>query len=278
MPSLLEEFQQIALSDDGPARYIWSESKWSAADRVHSVESFLGATMDEVRLYHANLCVEEILRPFDMDDADFFRKGVLRREVTGNVSYPKQRDHSAHTLHNYLLGWYYVTHADAIRNALTSEFTRRGLINTKVSFEYCFTDLWPFPSLLHDIGYLFEGSLGLLSTAVQGSQVEIGAEVVDEYFSSYFWNSIGFGSIEDRQAALAFSGCILPDFSRRTMAAISDQLRYVGGLENIQSGFKKAGKDRGALPTEAFELCNRLVNRPSLFLIYRTGLHTRATC
>src|SRR4051812_45956114 len=128
MPTLLQEFRNIALASNGPAAHIWAESTWPKAEREASLNAFLGATMDEVRLFHANRCVEEILRPLDMEDAHFFRKGVLRREVTGNVSYPKQRDHSAHTLHNYLLGWYYREHSPAVQAAITGACKERGLL------------------------------------------------------------------------------------------------------------------------------------------------------
>lgn len=256
MPKLLSELRKILQAPDGPARLIWAESDWPEDQRALSVDNFLGATMDEVRLFHANRCVEEILRPLDMDDANFFRIGVLRREITGSVSYPKHRDHSAHTLHNYLLGWYFVAHCPVLREALSSEFDHRRIPTKKRLFEECFADIWPYVSLLHDVGYLFEGSLGLLSTAVQDSQIEIGASVVDEYFASYFWNSIGFGSIDDRRMALEFANYQPPDFSHRSVAAISDHLRFLGQTDALLSFVKKSMKGLESLPTDAFDLWN----------------------
>jgi hypothetical protein len=48
-----------------------------------------------------------ILQRTDIEEAAYFWQAVLRREITGNVTYSRQRDHFAHTLYNYLMGWYF---------------------------------------------------------------------------------------------------------------------------------------------------------------------------
>src|SRR5208337_515894 len=71
------------------------------------VKRFLTATMDEVRTTTSNRVALEVLKRIGLGDFDLFRKAVLRRELTGEIAYQNQRDHSSHTLYNYLLGWYF---------------------------------------------------------------------------------------------------------------------------------------------------------------------------
>jgi hypothetical protein len=66
---------------------------------------FLQATTDEVRTITSHRVAECILKQIGLSDTMQFREAVLRRELYGNIAYQGQRDHSAHTLNNYLLGW-----------------------------------------------------------------------------------------------------------------------------------------------------------------------------
>jgi hypothetical protein len=91
------------------------------------VRQFLTATMDEVRLATSSRVALDILNTIGISDAAHFREAVLRRELSGNIAYSRQRDHSAHTLYNYLLGWYFFTHSPPLRKALTKEFEKRGV-------------------------------------------------------------------------------------------------------------------------------------------------------
>src|SRR6266481_4639429 len=86
-------------------------------NREH-MRKFLFSTMDEVRLRYARTCTKEILKTTDLEDADHFRQGLLRREISRDVAYAKQRDHSAHTLHNYLMGWYLFENCPLIRTKI----------------------------------------------------------------------------------------------------------------------------------------------------------------
>lgn len=80
-------------------------SRIPPADAGH-LRSFLYANMDELRLHHAEKYADAILKISDHDDAMYFRHGVLRRELSGDMDYDRQRDHASHTLNNYLFGWY----------------------------------------------------------------------------------------------------------------------------------------------------------------------------
>jgi hypothetical protein len=70
------------------------------------VRRFLRATMDEVRLSTSSKVALNVLGTIGLTDAAKFREAVLRRELLGTIAYDKQRDHSSHTIYNYLLGWY----------------------------------------------------------------------------------------------------------------------------------------------------------------------------
>src|ERR1700730_1626740 len=81
---------------------------------TNHLERFLTATMDEVRLTTSNRAVLEVLKTIGLADFAQFREAVLRRELSGTIAYEKQRDHSSHTLYNYLLGWYFFAHSDKL--------------------------------------------------------------------------------------------------------------------------------------------------------------------
>lgn len=111
------------------------------------------------------------LRIIDLADADHFRQGLLRREITGNMAYQRQRDHSAHTLNNYILGWYFFSNSIEVKKAISEHFAMRGIVGEERAREG-FGNLWPFVSLLHDLGYLFEGSINALDNATQNEQIK----------------------------------------------------------------------------------------------------------
>lgn len=134
---LWEQFSQL----DDDSRYIILGTK-----TLDDLKKFLFATMDEVRLRFAASCTKSILKSTDLEDADHFRQGLLRREISKDIAYPKQRDHSAHTLYNYLLGWYIYNNNGLIQDKLKEHFSLRNCDDDS------FSSLWPFVSLLHDVG------------------------------------------------------------------------------------------------------------------------------
>ena len=99
----------------------------SCSNFSHQLERFLSATMDEVRTSTSNKVVRSVLHIIEMSDFGLFRKSVLRRELSGVIAYPRQRDHSAHTLYNYLLGWYFFRHANALQDPINKHFELRGV-------------------------------------------------------------------------------------------------------------------------------------------------------
>src|SRR5205823_1257748 len=93
----------------------------------NDLKRFLSSTMDEVRTSTSNRIARLILHIIDIRDFGLFRKSVLRRELTGTIAYPRQRDHSSHTLYNYLLGWYFFLGSKPLRETLDRQFARRGV-------------------------------------------------------------------------------------------------------------------------------------------------------
>ncbi|MBU1042089.1 MAG: hypothetical protein KKF77_13410 [Proteobacteria bacterium] len=252
--------------------YATSNPKYSTFHRGccdNTLELFLFSTMDEVRLRHAEEYAESILRITFMQDASFFRKSLLRREAAGEFSYAKQRDHAAHTLYNYLIGWYIYTNSYVVGEEMARHLKTRGWEGNSTEFG----STWPFLSLLHDIGYIFEGSLGPLSTAIQSEQAKIGVDIAHEYFCSEFWSVNCLDSEYDRRVLQRLIGdsFFQPSFSCRSLAQVADALRYLGNLETLRAqlltrlreSFPIVGQDDvrmrelsrgGGLPGDAFDL------------------------
>lgn len=207
------------------------------------LERFLTATMDEVRLTTSDSVVQCILNIIGLEDATQFRDAVLRREISGMIEYEKQRDHSSHTLYNYLLGWYFFIHSETLRDALAVEFEKRGIpaarnhpveqLRTNAEF---FGLVWQYASILHDIGYMFEGSLSRMSFDQSSKQAEIGARVARHYFNRAVWIENKIDLVVARKQLFAELGQSLapPAYERTsTLGDIADELRTVGGLDQL---------------------------------------------
>jgi hypothetical protein len=201
---------------------------------------FLNATMDEVRLSTSSRVALDILNTIGISDAAHFREAVLRRELFGNIAYPKQRDHSSHTLYNYLLGWYFFTYCAPLKAALVAEFEKRGVPKAGVEpFENTskyFGCVWQYASLLHDIGYMFEGSRSRMDFRATNEQAEIGARVAREYFNRIVWLEYGvdLAAMRDRLFESLGSDLRPPAFEQTdTLGGIADELRTVGNLGSL---------------------------------------------
>jgi len=200
----------------------------------------------------------------DIVEADHFRWGVLRREVTADITYSKQRDHFAHTLYNYILGWYFFCYCKPISEAFKKHLEIRML--DPYQLEDCFLSSWIYVSLLHDIGYLFEGSISPLSTATQSEHARRGALVVQDFFQHRLWTSWKIDSPQGRDTLRAISGTDDPKIDSGTLAGIADSLRRLGNLDKLRNcAYKEIAKKHdpstiadilriGPLPQDAFYL------------------------
>jgi hypothetical protein len=210
------------------------------------VRRFLTATMDEVRLSTSSRVALKVLHTIGIADAGKFREAVLRRELQGTIAYEKQRDHSSHTVYNYLLGWYFYLKCFPVREALQQAFKQRGLPNSRIDpfeqeFKY-FGSVWLYASLLHDVGYMFEGSLSRMSFDNTSKQAAIGARVAKEYFNRTFWLDCDIELYSMR--AELFKGLRAdlrpPSFEKiDTLSDIADELRTIGNLDLLLTQVNK---------------------------------------
>ncbi len=201
---------------------------------------FLSATMDEVRLATSSRIALMVLDTMGIADSAVFREAVLRRELSGTIAYDKQRDHSSHTLYNYLLGWYFFINSPKLNGALRSEFAKRGVPQASLGLfrtnaDY-FGSIWQYASLLHDVGYMFEGSLSRMSFDDSSKQAEIGAHVARQHFTRAIWLDYKMDIAAERTRLFESVGAKLcpPAFDRiGTLGDIADELRTIGHLDEL---------------------------------------------
>jgi len=273
---------------------ILKEFKKKHGDPIEDVlVGFLNSTLDEARLKKANDFASYALYISDKRSFAYFRRAESKREMSGEIDFDKQRDHAVHTLYNYLLGWYVFDHLKEFREAFRRFFKNSLEItlapNKKEKQFYTppnnyypnrpyglddknffadlplvnhFGDVWPLASLLHDVGYILEGSLSPASPKTEHERVINGAKVLHDYSNHWLWRHTTI----DFRAAINIAinmNCIVPDYkSSKSMSALSDRLRDIGNLENIRKKGLENKKeplnpeDTGeyALNLEAFEL------------------------
>jgi hypothetical protein len=253
---------------------------------------FLDSTLDEARLKKANDFSKYALYISDKRSFEYFRRAESKREMSGEIDFDKQRDHAVHTLYNYLLGWYIFDHLPAFREAFRGIFKdsfkikleakeneqnfytehldfKLGLDKLDGNDFYVnlplvnhFGDVWPIASLLHDVGYILEGSLSPATPKIEYERVTNGTKVLHDYFNHWLWRhtKVDFRAAIDIARSI---DCVVPDFkSSKSMSALSDRLRDLGNLESVRNKDKNKEiaplnpKDTGAyaLNLEAFEL------------------------
>ncbi|EGW21935.1 hypothetical protein [Methylobacter tundripaludum] len=267
------------------------------------LNDFFEATLDEVRLKKANAFSRYALWISGNHTLAYFREAASKREVAADIDYDMQRDHAVHTLYNYILGWYifdtsekfqdkfkqylinqqktiygneYVTTHDFFtltekehefyENEAPDEFGKIGEKDESIALANEFGDVWSITSLLHDVGYIFEGTISSASPEVENVRVIRGAKVVHDYFNHYFWEHFRV----DYRAAQNIANLLdvsVPDFKNsQSLASLGDRLCDIGGCENIRKklmerdGFKalnnEAIKNQYGLNREAFSIWN----------------------
>ncbi|MBF6650220.1 hypothetical protein [Methylobacter sp. BlB1] len=239
---------------------------------IEFLQSFLYSTLDEARLRKANIFAEYALFISDKSSFAYFRRAESRREISGEVDYEKHRDHAVHTLYNYLLGWYIFEKSKIIQENFRNifqkiyyadkyeEFRKKGenefLSKKEKEFYFddinkefklgtneitmglanLFGDVWPQASLLHDIGYILEGSLSSITSEVEHERVTNGAKALHDYFNHWAWKRLKVDFRAAREIAKVVANCKVPNFKdSRSFPSLADHLRDVGVLENIRN-------------------------------------------
>lgn len=187
---------------------------------------FLSATMDEARLIYADEVAAQILEGTDSSEWNFFRMGVYRRELGRQIAYPKQRDHSAHTVNLYLLGAYLREKVPGLRDAIDAAQVARNFDADPRNFYF----VWPMASLLHDIGYLFEGAANPYDVGAGSAQSNLGAIVFNEFFEHRFWHAIELAAPALRDALLKRARVALPRIVGEGFGDILVGLRNLGEI------------------------------------------------
>ena len=127
------------------------------------VERLFQARSDIHRLHAAQDVAALVLEQHDFDDLLPLRSIVAVQELRRQITYAKQKDHTAHTVYLYLLGIWLFHHLPQLREAfrrkhkIANEVVNIGdgqyVLVDRVDHEFLFQ--WTYASLLHDVGYAF---------------------------------------------------------------------------------------------------------------------------
>jgi hypothetical protein len=240
---------------------------------------FLRANMDEHRLFYAEAYTEAVLRLTDHDDAMYFRKGLLSREVSRDMDYDRQRDHAAHTLYNYLLGWFLFHHSKLITQHIKDHFHRRFSDDTQRSLDQKFGNIWPLASLLHDVGYIFEGGLSRFEINTQVPKAAKGAHYINDFFQTEFWRQISLHEPALRAHVTHLTGITPPHLNSESLNEISDSLRDLGDLSILREAILKERPDLiPLLPEQTVSLADSFTIWKSNYLAFQQpGMAQRIT-
>ena len=193
------------------------------------INEFLKSTMDEARSVTAGELASGTLDLHGFQEAVFFRETVLRREALADTSYPKQRDHSAHTVNNWLLGWLLYERSPELRTALADACKDRRIERPA---REAFGDVWSYASIVHDVGYLFEGSLEDLSWQMDHVMARHGALVVNDFFEHRIWHEWEIHAQRERQLARnAYRSLRLP--TDGSLGGVVEGLKTMGNLKPL---------------------------------------------
>lgn len=124
-------------NNDNFTKKIWRFGKPKKVNRFDSKESYIQedlynffyAVLDEIRIKTANAFSEYALSISDIGDLSYFRDTTTRREIVADIDYNRHRDHAAHTLYNYILGWYFFEKSEKVQDAFFKYFDEKLNIN-----------------------------------------------------------------------------------------------------------------------------------------------------
>ena len=235
-----------------------------------TLDCFLASSMDEARLRYAEDYANHLLDLFFDPLGKYFRRAVLQREVSGDIEWRRQRDHAAHTLNNYLLGWLFYSRNTRLRRCLKRQakarFARAIPKKPGRQWDRTFLSTWLVASLLHDIGYAFEGSLGPLQAEVQSRSVARMGKVLRDYFHCRFWQVHDLCSPADAKIACKLAEIRAPEFPALTVPRVAESMRRLPKLSRLRDACQqtlelnpkikvpKAFRKAGGLPSDSFEL------------------------
>ena len=204
--------------------------------------NFLFATNDEKRIEFANDYSDFVLFRVDSREHNYFRIGVNRREISGDIGFPLHRDHQIHTLYNYLLGWviYQNTSISQPLNETISNVKAKTIHLKGESNENFFGKMWHYVSLLHDVGYIFEGDLPGNNIDFNNERLTRGANWVHNYFLHHFWADAAIDYISIRKILYKYLDINAIDFDRiNSMMALGDIITTLYNINEIKANVEK---------------------------------------
>jgi hypothetical protein len=225
---------------------------------VEAVRRFYSCSLDEARLRRAHELAQCILEINQDGGANRLRLAVQRRELGQTTHHPGQRDHLTHTISSYLLGWRIYDASKTYRDALDNALKPRLVEGPDYPRQRAFRSLWSPASLLHDVGYIFEGGLQLRSDEQSFAHAKLAADTVNDLTRSWAYLPKGLQS----QATIDW----LTNYALRTFnegSALENRYRIQTGtlletattLANVGPlpAFSRA-VEQGLLPTNTFDL------------------------
>ena len=131
---------------------------------IGDAEAFFSAGNDIKRLDAAQTLAADILLENDFVEMIALRDIVAQQELRRQIKYPRQKDHTTHTVSLYLLGvWLYdnlpkfqssfASKIGLVRELTIIKGSKPSIITDTLDHEFLFQ--WVFASLLHDVGYVF---------------------------------------------------------------------------------------------------------------------------
>lgn len=150
---------------------------------------FFGKPGTQLQIDAAIRINESVLKKTGADNLKFFFQGVYHRERGKKMEYDKQRDHTVHTVYNYVLGAFLFEKIPEIKDAFSVHFKNHSIkiVPPKITQELIFFHLWQYTSLLHDIGYLFEGQADPQKLQNVSDMAKFGAKMTNEFFEKWVW-------------------------------------------------------------------------------------------
>jgi hypothetical protein len=209
--------------------------------KVLNYQKFFDSTMDEARQYYADEFAEFILFRSDMMDAAYFRNVISRKELAREVDYDKHRDHAGHTVNNYLLGWYFYCNCDPIKREINKKIDwLQKITSTNIKYADFFGNAWVNASLMHDIGYIFEGAIPSLTNEQYNERVRQGAAVIQTFFYHRFWFDSKLDSRTIRHTLSEVLKFEIEDYNEAiSLIQLGDKLTTLPNIDHIQDASPK---------------------------------------
>lgn len=158
MPSLPSVNQQLwvhAARGRGASEMIRARfSHMRGAGWIPTLATFFDTTDDFSRIVCGRAVSECLLRQRNMDYLVTLRDIVTEMELSRSTQYPKQTDHTVHTLYLFFLGVWMFDHSAHFRKQY-SDCCVTGDRSPRWTYD-AFLLQWLFAGLMHDVGYVFE--------------------------------------------------------------------------------------------------------------------------